>query len=60
MIAKIKRYLIPGALFLFSLTAALFWVALRVNYAGISKFLGADTNPSFLVMNLPIMVCVAA
>lgn len=60
MIAKIKRYLIPGAMFLLSLLSALFWVALRVNYAGISKFLGADTNPSFLVMNLPIMVCVAA
>ena len=60
MIAKIKRYLIPGTMFLLSLLSALFWVALRVNYAGISKFLGADKNPSFLVMNLPIMVCVAA
>ena len=60
MIARIKRYLIPGTMFLLCLLSALFWVALRVNYAGISKFLGADTNPSFLVMNLPIMVCAAA
>ena len=57
---NIKQYAFPVAAFLLSLTTALFWVALRVNYAGISKFLGADTNPSFLVMNLPVMVCVLA
>ena len=57
---KIKQYLLPGAIFVLNLLAALFWVALRVNYSGISKFLGADTNPSFLVMNLPVMVCVLA
>ena len=57
---KVKRYAFPVAAFLLSLTTALFWVALRVNYSGISKFLGADTNPSFLVMNLPVMVCVLA
>ena len=57
---KIKQYLLPGATFALNLLAALFWVALRVNYSGISKFLGADTNPSFLVMNLPVMVCVLA
>jgi len=57
---QIKKYVFPVLGFLLSLTTALFWVALRVNYAGISKFLGADTNPSFLVMNLPVMVCVLA
>ncbi len=35
-------------------------MALRINHSGISKFLGADTNQSFLIMNLPVMVCVAA
>ena len=53
---KWKTYLFPGISFLLSLLSALFWVALRVNYSGISKFLGADTNPSFLVMNLPLFV----
>ena len=57
---KFLKHLFPVAAFLVSLVTALFWVALRVNYAGISKFLGADTNPSFLVMNLPVMVCALA
>ena len=57
---KVKKYWFPVISFLISLISSLFWVALRVNYSGISKFLGADTNPSFLVMNLPIIVCVAA
>ena len=60
MFEKIRKNAFPVAGFCLSLLSALFWVALRVNYAGISKFLGADKNPSFLVMNLPIMVCVAA
>ena len=57
---KFLKHLFPLFAFLLSLATSLFWVALRVNYAGISKFLGADTNPSFLVMNLPVMVCVLA
>ena len=60
MLQKIKRYVFPAAAFVLTLVSSLFWVALRVNYSGISKFLGADTNPSFLVMNLPVMVCVLA
>ncbi len=60
MLQKIKKYLLPGFTFALTLVAALFWVALRINYSGISKFLGADTNPSFLVMNLPLMVCALA
>ena len=60
MLDKVKKYLLPVGTFALTLLTALFWVALRVNYSGISKFLGADKNPSFLVMNLPIMVCVLA
>ena len=57
---KFKRYLFPGLSFLLNLAASLFWVALRINHSGISKFLGADHNPSFLIMNLPVMVTAAA
>jgi len=55
---RIKKYWFPALSFLLTLLVALFWVALRINHSGISKFLGADTNPSFLVMNLPVMVTV--
>lgn len=57
---KIKQYLFPGTVFVLNLAVALFWVALRINHSGISKFLGADTNPTFLIMNLPVMVTAAA
>ena len=55
---KIKKYWFPVLSFILTLVISLFWVALRVNHSGISKFLGADNNPSFLIMNLPVMVCV--
>ena len=58
MIQKCKKFLLPVVTFALTLLISLFWVALRINYSGISKFLGADTNPSFLVMNLPVMLCV--
>ncbi len=57
---KFKQNLFPGFAFFLNLVTALFWVALRINHSGISKFLGADTNPSFLIMNLPVMVTAAA
>ena len=57
---KFKGYLFPAFAFLLNLATALFWVALRINHSGISKFLGADTNPSFLIMNLPVMVTAAS
>ena len=57
---RIKQFWFPAVSFLLTLLVALFWVALRINHSGISKFLGADTNPSFLVMNLPLMVTVFA
>ena len=55
-----KKKWFPAAVLVFSLMTSLFWTALRVNYSGISKFLGADTNPTFLVMNLPVLICVLA
>jgi len=55
---RIKKLWFPTLSFLLTLVISLFWVALRINHSGISKFLGADTNPSFLVMNLPLMVTV--
>ncbi len=58
MCKLIKRNWFPLSGCLLTLLSALFWVALRINHSGISKFLGADINPSFLVMNLPVMVCV--
>ena len=57
---QIKKRLFPVCAFLLTLLISLFWVALRVNHSGISKFLGADHNPSFLIMNLPVMVCVVS
>lgn len=57
---RVKTYWFPALSFLLNLFTALFWVALRINHSGISKFLGADTNPSFLIMNLPLFVTVAA
>ncbi len=54
---NIKTWIFPVISALLTLVSALFWVALRINYSGISKFLGADTNQSFLIMNLPVMVC---
>jgi len=57
---KWKDKLLPILAVVITLVCALFWVALRINHSGISKFLGADTNPSFLVMNLPVMVTALA
>ena len=53
-----KSKILPFLAFVYSLLIALFWTALRINYAGISKFLGADTNQSFFIVYLPVMICV--
>ncbi len=58
MLRRLKKNLLGILSTIYALLVALFWTALRVNYAGISKFLGADTNPSFLIMYLPVLVCV--
>ncbi len=60
MFRKYKKTIFSAASLALCLLAALFWMALRINYSGISKFLGADDNQSFLIMNLPVMVCVVA
>ncbi len=60
MLKKVKPYLFPSVGCILTLLSSLFWVALRINHSGISKFLGADTNQSFLIMNLPVMVCALA
>ena len=54
----IKKYLVPVLISIYSLLVGLFFVALRINYAGISKFLGADNKQTFIIMYLPIIVCV--
>ncbi len=54
---RFSKKLLSWFTFALTLVSALFWVALRVNYSGISKFLGADNNQGFLIMNLPLMVC---
>ncbi len=41
-----------------SLALALFWLALRVNWSGMSKVLGADNDRSFLIMQFPLMLCI--
>ncbi len=58
MAQRWKKHIFPLISLVLTLLSALFWVALRVNHSGISKFLGADTDQSFLIMNLPLMVCV--
>lgn len=58
MLSALKKHGTRVAAVLWSLCNALFWLALRVNWAGISKFLGADKNPSFLVMESPLLVCI--
>ncbi len=55
---NVKKWALPAFTLVLTVVTSLFWVALRVNYSGISKFLGADENQSFLIMNLPVMVCV--
>ena len=42
----------------YSLLCALMWLAMRINWSGISKALGADTNPSFFVMETPLIFCI--
>ncbi len=58
MINRFKKYAISIGAAFYSLVVALFWLALRVNWSGISKALGADNNQSFLILQLPLMVCI--
>lgn len=58
LIKLIKKHWLAIVATAYSLIVALFWLALRVNWAGISKALGADKNQSFFVMQTPLIICV--
>ncbi len=54
----IKKNLLAVIATVYSLLVALFWLALRVNWSGISKALGADKNQSFFIMETPLLICI--
>ncbi len=58
MLKIVKRNLWNVICAFWALVVALFWTALRINWSGISKVLGADKNQSFFVMELPLLVCI--
>ncbi len=58
LIQKLKKHWLAVLSVMFSLLTALFWLALRVNWSGISKQFGADTNRSFIIMETPLMLCI--
>ena len=58
LIKTIKKNWLAIVATAYSLIVALFWLALRVNWSGISKNLGADTNRSFFIMETPLLICV--
>lgn len=57
-VQKLKKHWLAILSVALSLVVALFWLALRVNWSGISKTFGADTNRSFFVMETPLMFCI--
>ena len=58
LIQKIKKNWLAILSVTLSLLVALFWLALRVNWAGISKVLGGDKSDAFFVMHTPLLICV--
>ncbi len=58
MLSFLKQRLPSLLACVYSLTVALFWLALRVNWSGISKALGADKAQTFWIMQLPLLVCI--
>lgn len=58
LIQKLKKNWLAVLSVGLSLVVALFWLALRVNWSGISKALGADKNRSFFVMETPLIFCI--
>ena len=58
LINKIKKNWLCILSVAMSLLVALFWLALRVNWSGISKKFGADTNRSFFIMETPLIICI--
>lgn len=57
-IEKLKKHRLAILSVTLSLIVALFWLALRVNWSGISKTFGADKNRSFFVMETPLILCI--
>lgn len=57
-IQKLKKHWLSVLSVGLSWILALFWLALRVNWSGISKALGADKNRSFFVMETPLIFCI--
>lgn len=57
-IQKLKKHWLAILSVGVSLIVALFWLALRVNWSGISKTFGADKNRSFFVMETPLIFCI--
>ncbi len=58
MLKFFKKNLLAVIACAYSLVVAVFWLALRVNWSGISKALGADKNPTFFVMQTHLLVCI--
>lgn len=58
LLDKLKKHWLAVVSAAYSLLVALFWLALRVNWSGISKALGADSNRSFFVMETPLIICI--
>ncbi len=58
MLNALKKNLWSAICSFWSLLVALFWLALRVNWSGMSKVLGADKNQSFLIMQFPLLLCI--
>lgn len=58
LIQKLKKHWLAVLSIALSLVVALFWLALRVNWSGISKTFGADKNQSFFIMETPLMFCI--
>lgn len=58
VIQKLKKHWLAVLSVALSLIVALFWLALRVNWSGISKTFGADKDRSFFVMETPLMFCI--
>ncbi|MCM1043691.1 MAG: metallophosphoesterase [Corallococcus sp.] len=58
MLKWLRKNLFAVLAAFYSLVVALFWLALRVNWSGMSKAFGADKNQSFFIMQTPLIICV--
>jgi len=58
LIQKLKKHWLAVVSVAYALLTAEFWLALRVNWSGISKALGADKNQSFFIMETPLLICI--